>query len=535
MLYYKLFFVGFFQSLIWRSISQVAVTCSCDLTGNACDANCCCDPDCTSAEIGVFQCSTDAFNEDSRLCFNELVYVNNIDSTIQQDATGVFCIITQRDPSWNFYVDPQYNITTSQAFSSLQQQYGSYTYNVASGTTVTESTYQSGDTIDIRYTSNSLSSTFSLPVPGPTGQCLDYNPASFLDDQTISCARRFSDLSSSCTSGSVLDSDYYLNTFEIATTPVNSSDTTSSTFISVTTCDGLTPASISYDSSSVCRNVPTSISYTIRYDGSQITSACVSFPSVSDITSTELLQTFSIVFITSETVDNSTAARSGNPGYVIGYPLRTGIMGTTDITLDSTVLTLLIPNADGSCLTIVSQDQIKFREDSRTGCLISFNSSQDCTELDSISRAILNVPSTNTRVAAYGNTLTNETSDWVQVVVSGNAVDVSGNTTSSPCQNVVVGINYEVLFANTGSLSNPQTQVISIQYSLVTQSVQFECIGSSCSSGAASSVTQPLEVSSSVSFTDISLLPQPVLRVRPTIDARLAADFFYPFTVTGNP
>lgn len=52
----------------------------------------------------------------------------------------------------------------------------------------------------------------------------------------------------------------------------------------------------------------------------------------------------------------------------------------------------------------------------------SYNSSRDCSELDTASRAILNVPSTSTGVAGYGDSSTNETSDWVQIVVSGNEV-----------------------------------------------------------------------------------------------------------------
>lgn len=56
--------------------------------------------------------------------------------------------------------------------------------------------------------------------------------------------------------------------------------------------------------------------------------------------------------------------------------------GTSDITLDSSVLTLLASNTDGSCPTAISQDQIKFKEDSRTGCLILYVRLYKCFRFD---------------------------------------------------------------------------------------------------------------------------------------------------------
>ena len=33
--------------------------CLCDLTGNACDVKCCCDPDCTAEDVSAFKDSCD--------------------------------------------------------------------------------------------------------------------------------------------------------------------------------------------------------------------------------------------------------------------------------------------------------------------------------------------------------------------------------------------------------------------------------------------------------------------------------------------
>jgi len=49
--------------------------CPCDLTFNFCDINCCCDQDCTSAFIEIFDCLTGPFggdyvNEDENFCYS---------------------------------------------------------------------------------------------------------------------------------------------------------------------------------------------------------------------------------------------------------------------------------------------------------------------------------------------------------------------------------------------------------------------------------------------------------------------------------
>lgn len=513
------------------SKAQVAVTCSCDLTGNSCDANCCCDPDCTTNDVATFQCSSATYNQDSRLCVNQLVYVNNLPSSVVQQNNGVFCIINQRDTSLNSYTTPSI-ITDNSTFSSIQQEYGTFSYNVMIPTTTSPSFYVSGDTIDVRYTVTGLISTLRLPGPGPTGQCMDSNPASYMNDQTSSCGRQVTNVASACTSLSVLDPFTYFSqgVFQIAVLPVNSSNAASATYVNVTICNGSTlPTALSYDASTgTCSNVAISISYQITYGGTNgISAACVSFPSTGAVTSS-FIQTFSITFVAAGTVLSNTQARSGNPGYVIGYPLRTAVGLSTNLTLDTSVLTLLSPNTDGSCPSVASQNQIKFKEDSRTGCLRSFNSSLSCSILDTTTRAILN-EGTNVWVGAFGNTSTNDSvaTNWIQV---NDALDVTvgGVTVASGCTNVLTGINYEVVFANTGSLANPQPQILYVTYSGVTSSVNFECFGNGCSS---TSTTQTLELTSSVTFTDASTSPASILRVRPTVDARLPADFFYPFSV----
>ncbi|XP_039248233.2 tectonic-3-like [Styela clava] len=530
----KLIVILFLMNSLQKANSQSIVTCSCDLTSSACDGNCCCDPDCTTEDISAFVCSNATYNEDSQLCVNQLVFVNNLPTTTVVNNNGLFCIIRERDTSNNFYTEPTILNDTAE-FNAASQQYPTYSYDLSTtATTYSQVYYVAGDQIDVQY-SNELRGKLSFAIPGIANTCVDTNPAAYLSDQTSTCNRRFT-LSNSCSSGSVLDSaSYYSPTFTIAKVPItNITDSTS--FVNVLICDGsTTPGNITYNAGTgLCSNVAASVSYRITYDGTNgISSACVSFPQVSDISQSSISQTFSISFVSSATVLNETESRSGNPGYVIGRSLRTASGGGLgNLTIDATQFTLISPNSngDGTCTGVASQ-QINFGEDARTGCLLSYTRSTACNSLQESIISVLNIPS-NAYLATYGNTLitSNTTNDWLQPP----AVALPANRSDTPetaCPDMWTGLNYTIYFANTGSISNPQPQIIGIEYVPVTKSIAYECFGVDCITGT---VSQFVEITSTVTFVDASSTPSSILRERPTVNARLPSDFFFPFTGTAT-
>ena len=67
---------------------------------------------------------------------------------------------------------------------------------------------------------------------------------------------------------------------------------------------------------------------------------------------------------------------------------------------------------------------------------------------------------------------------------------------------------------------------------MITRLFSFQCSGAYCQAGAGS-LTQNFEVASSVGFIETSNYPEAVIAERPTFDAKLPNDFFYPFSFGG--
>merc|ERR1711974_26076 len=94
------------------------------------------------------------------------------------------------------------------------------------------------------------------------------------------------------------------------------------------------------------------------------------------------------------------------------------------------------------------------------------------------------------------------------------------------------GMNIQILYANIGSLANPQPKIIGASFVYdAKQEVEYKCVGSFCTPG--NTDPQYVEISQSVTFVDVSQLPEGVEGVYPTFAVRLPYDFFYPFLSSG--
>ncbi|KAH3883147.1 hypothetical protein DPMN_007097, partial [Dreissena polymorpha] len=66
--------------------------CLCDLTGNKCDINCCCDDNCTPDDRKAFVCDPVSVIIDDKLCYQENIFVfSNSPANTTSDG-GLFCI-----------------------------------------------------------------------------------------------------------------------------------------------------------------------------------------------------------------------------------------------------------------------------------------------------------------------------------------------------------------------------------------------------------------------------------------------------------
>lgn len=514
------------------SANTQAVVCSCDLIGNACDANCCCDTECNGQDVAAFVCSDATVNQDSKLCVNNLVFVNNRPSTSVVEDAGVFCIVRDSDTSRNFYNEPTL-LNTTEEFDAAIAQYPTYSYDFTLRTPSSGPSYVTGDTIDIVHASG-LRGKFGIPTAGVASNCIDGNPASFMTDQSVGCARRFASLP--CAAGSVLDPSVYYSpsTFQISAKPI--SNTSEATLVNITLCNSTESIPAITMNGTNCLNAALEVSYTISYNGtSGISSACVSFTQ-GTVSGTSLFQSFKISFIAIETVVNTTFSRSGNPGYLVGKPLRTSLISSGNRSLVTDQLTLL-STEDGSCASPSTSQQIAFGEDQRTGCLLSFTRTTSCNDSLTRVRSLLNVMNIlNVEVATFGNISIDADGDWVPMTQR-TTIEVSpttdefaaGDTFGTGCASFPTGVNYYVFFANFGSISNPQAKIVGVQYQEIAESLAYECNTAECSDGSSE---RYVEISTSVTFIDMSSTPVTILKERPTVDARLPDDFFFPFTST---
>lgn len=167
---------------------------------------------------------------------------------------------------------------------------------------------------------------------------------------------------------------------------------------------------------------------------------------------------------------------AGNPGYVIGLPLVSGTM-----------------TADGIVRSINPRDTIS---------VLYSGDNQDCLGGPRLHSPIL-----------FGVDFVDATSDWLPV---------KSNLDPGETHNCSIPVSYhlEIQWIKYGSLVNPQAQLVSIQEIIQTTSSGLVPVPGG---------SNILPISVSVAFVAASADASPGYRAKPTVDATLPSDFFYPF------
>ncbi|XP_067655088.1 tectonic-3-like [Haliotis asinina] len=579
-------------------------TCPCDLTGNACDVNCCCDTDCSADDrLSFSQCLPFSYSVDDRLCLQEqVILLENSPYFSNVTSDNLFCIYIDNRAQRNFYNNPSL-VSTDATFNKYVADYGSFTFQPEASAVPTSypDYYQSGDSIYTVFPTQAQGK-LGLPKSLSSTFCADGNPMAYLLDETHDCVRLLSNLVTECTSVLALNANTYYEGFRVVTTPalfqrytpVNDSlrndtiylqslntaavDLTGVTDVYNNThtvaveldpvlCEGpdgvispcgvTTPPVPAWDAVGLqCNNAVAGVSYRIIHNGTsgivsvfaQLTLA--SIPAANQY----FTQRFSSSFRGLSEADPP-FVRSGNPGYVQGAPLMAGVLNETldtegnvvqEILLNSNRdewLTLVRASANGNCITDNSRDRVsvRFKDDARSGCFIQISMENVTNNCEMIQQAIINAlegsmapvynpgtdayPATDRYVAIFGNSDVKKVGDWTPILVQ-NRPTLSAATGSS-CF-LSLGMHIQVLYAYVGSLVNPQPKIIGISFLYdAPQSVFFRCEGPYCQPG--STLTQKIEISSSVSFIDVSQPAIPYEAERPVFLAKVPYDFFYPF------
>ncbi|EDV27408.1 uncharacterized protein TRIADDRAFT_53074 [Trichoplax adhaerens] len=543
--------------------------CNCDLTRDNCDVNCCCDPDCSAIDRATFTTCTVATptNDGSRSCVaTGVIFISNTPTYRTIIDNGLFCVYIDNNAARNYYEIPR-QVQDNVTFNALASKYRRTFTPQAASVATTTSYYRVGDRLKVIY-NDSVVGILSLPKPLFSDICDDNNPALFYVNDVSECNRHIKDFNRECSSFSFLSAGSYFQNIRVAKLPsalntsggvvfsnpddlININVSTSILCIDVSTgfsspCPyTFAPSPTYHSSNNTCSNVLKELSYDIVTNGTRgIVSLSVTLTLTSlnaaNINSTYFRQKFSVSYTNNGNAN--TFRRSGNPGYVVNQPLLAGKLGTNTannqvILLGSSsngLFTVISPTASGSCVRKqINRTPIRFGINMRSGCALRVELNNLTSDCQLIREQIINTligAEAPTYVATYGNSAVENISDWVAILRQ-NVPQTSLNTltgSSGICPNVVMGIHIQILWAYTGSLANPQAKIIGISTSYDDpQSLAYQCVGVSCQSS--SGITQHFEITTTVSFIDVSEKPGSQLRSPPRLEVKMPYDFFYPF------
>uniref|UniRef100_A0A8C5UJ96 Tectonic family member 1 n=1 Tax=Malurus cyaneus samueli TaxID=2593467 RepID=A0A8C5UJ96_9PASS len=432
--------------------------------------NCCCDPDCSAEDFSLFtSCSVPVVTGDSHLCSQKAaVYSLDVEANpperifkiIDQVNPSIFCIHATNYKQALYLKSPE--IPTPENFDRLLNEFGGATFSAEPDTWNLDTDAQNPYGVPVQTEDAFL----RLPSPVVSSWCSDVNPAGFLVNQATKCIRPVS--VEKCDSIQALSMLFYINSSILSVFQVNITVQS----IVVQSLNGMRTLLSSSDVlrlpmvlGELCINAVLGVNYHITYtDTGEIIEAAAAF--VLGAISKEALsieQSFEISFTQENT---QPVLLSGNPGYVVGLPVRAGFRITAAMKCQPLAQTLL--------------DVLK---------------GQSFPEY----------------VASFGNSQAQDVLDWVPIT----QLHISEQ---SSCQ-IPVSLEIEVKWTKYGSLVNPQARIVNVTATITSSTLKQLPPGRE----------RIIPIMSSVVFTDISLPAEPGYKAWPTINIKLPFDFFYPF------
>ncbi|NXH85725.1 TECT1 protein, partial [Edolisoma coerulescens] len=528
-------------------VTDVARLCVCDLLVAQCDANCCCDPDCSADDFSLFTtCSVPVVTGDSQLCSQKAaVYSLDVEANpperifklIDQVNPSIFCIHATNYKQALYLKSPE--IPTPENFDRLLDKFGGATFSAEPDSwnldTDTQNPPDANETYRYEYgvPVQTEDAFLRLPSPVVSSWCSDENPAGFLVNQATKCIRSLS--VEKCDSIQALSMLFYINSSILAAvfqvnitvqsivvqslngmrTLLNSSDVLRLPMV----LDGL------------CINAVLGVNYHITHtDTGEIIEAAAAF--VLGAISKEALsieQSFKISFTQENT---QPVPLSGNPGYVVGLPVRAGFRPQgypspagflfAALALSSnkhSQLTILQSTSTQDCLAAQgARAPVLFGYNMISGCKLRITAAMKCQPLAQTLLDVLKGQSFPEYVASFGNSQAQDVLDWVPITQLHISEQMTSNTLQSSCQ-IPVSLGIEVKWTKYGSLVNPQARIVNVTATITTTTLKQLPSGRE----------RIIPIMSSVVFTDISSPAEPSYKAWPTINIKLPFDFFYPF------
>ncbi|XP_029384022.1 tectonic-3 [Echeneis naucrates] len=463
--------------------------CVCDLTPGFCDIGCCCDTvDCGVANLTTVFTECPQKVAISGVCIEKwLMFQANVDSSLITVTDSLFCVRSQDK--------------TPQALQALSQYPAlgdSYRFLAPEPTSIRHGRpfYRVDDVIKTYFSSSSVRGLLRQPSPGvASALCISRNPAKFLRSVSMSCTRMLTP--ESCTTDPTLMADSYFSDLNLIKIPVGEKAEVSDFLIPVTPLSEW-PGPSKQNSS--CVNVVKKVEYIIGYTGrGELTYATVNII-LADVDPNEFLsQTHSVQFQLA-TPRPTPEGLTHDLGLIVGFP----VIGRFDGNV--TALTTLSVSPSGECSSDSSRRMpILFTYNAITGCKFRSPSS-DCSELQSQIYGILQGLATPDEIAMNSGYQMH----WARVITQSCPVSLE-ETCESGCT-LPISLSIQVLWAHQGLLDFPQSFILGAKY-------LFKCKKIKCP------VSSPLALTTSVTFADATLYPEPP-RGLPQADWKFPFGFF---------
>ncbi|NXB24001.1 TECT1 protein, partial [Rhagologus leucostigma] len=531
-------------------VTDVAKLCVCDLLVAQCDVNCCCDPDCSADDFSLFTtCSVPVVTGDSQLCRQKAaVYSLDVEANpperifklIDQVNPSIFCIHATNYKQALYLKSPE--IPTPENFDRLLDEFGGATFSAEPDSwnldTDAQNPPDANETYRYEYgvPVQTEDAFLRLPSPVVSSWCSDANPAGFLVNQATKCIRSVS--VEKCDSIQALSMLFYINSSILAVPKSSQMVNITVQSIVVQSLNGMRTLLNSSDVlrlpmvlDGLCINAVLGVNYHITHtDTGEIIEAAAAFvlgPISKEALSIE--QSFEISFTQENT---QPVPLSGNPGYVVGLPVRAGFRPQAypfpagflfaALALSSNKhgqLTILQSTSTQDCLAAQgARAPVLFGYNMISGCKLRITAATKCQPLAQTLLDVLKGQSFPEYVASFGNSQAQDVLDWVPITQLHISEQMISNTLQSSCQ-IPVSLGIEVKWTKYGSLVNPQARIVNVTATITTTTLKQLPSGRE----------RIIPITSSVVFTDISSPAEPSYKAWPTINIKLPFDFFYPF------
>jgi len=337
--------------------------CSCDLTRNLCDALCCCDTDCSTAQVALFKTTSTSYEcaAQRNVTNKPMTCIVTSTSGVKQDRGGLFtlayfnpasgmkyfvpsatsrelCVETDNNPSDGYFYTDRGALSATETFAIVKAYtHAAFSFGIQASfdepvlaSLRIEGRYMVGDRVPAIY--SGLAGYLRLPAAGLDGGCTGESYAEFLvPKRNQTCMRRTASLASEC--ATAYDARGQVHNVQVRTRFATTGLThTYVTVFTNNTGTGLAwpPPQPTWNSGTqTCENALLGLQWEVTHSDAGAISAVSVVVSLGSVKAAEdgsssTNQAYDIQFIRAGETSSLKSRRSGNIGYTPGGAVLAG-------------------------------------------------------------------------------------------------------------------------------------------------------------------------------------------------------------------